>query len=88
MEIKKQSNQLQANITAFDISQEELQSVTNLLSLLKQEQNSSITNLTSLYTFYREIITRKGQHVHPMLYEDLVQQYNRVRNEIVPRMIG
>ncbi len=25
--------------------------------------------------------------MHPMLYEDLVQQYNRVQNEVVPRMM-
>lgn len=65
---------------------EELTAVKSLMRLIREEKNSSVTNLTTLYEGYRALVLRKGQHVHPMLYEDLGQQFNRLKLEILPRL--
>ena len=54
--------------------------------MLKDEQNSSITNFTTLFEDYRTLVNRKGQHIHPMLYEDLTQQFNRAILETIPKL--
>jgi hypothetical protein len=42
--------------------------------------------LTTLFEEYRTLVNKKGQHIHPMLYEDLAQQYNRLKLETLPKL--
>lgn len=39
----------------------------------------TVNNIKSLYNEYKLTINRKGQHIHPMLFEDICQQFNRLK---------